>query len=188
MKGLATTQSAASWAAVLFVGSLALSQRGRGFEQSMDVTVRILSRDALAVLETVAVDVFDGPVDRRWAAEFLADPRHHLAVAIADGVVVGMASGVHYVHPDKPPELWVNEVGVAPQFQGRGIGRRLLRALLARGREVGCEKGWVGTEVANAAARRLYRAVGGVEDPEPFVLVSFALGEGEASDAHPDAP
>lgn len=141
----------------------------------MEVSVRVLGRDDLAVLDAVAADVFDHPVERRWAAEFLADPRHHLAVAVADGVVVGMASGVHYVHPDKPPELWVNEVGVAPPYQNRGVGRRLLRALFARGRQVGCAKGWVGTEVGNAAARRLYRAVGGVEDEEPFILINFTL-------------
>lgn len=153
----------------------------------MEVAVRVLGRDELAMLDDVAADVFDGPVDRRWAAEFLTDPRHHLAVAVAGGVVVGMASGVHYVHPDKPPELWVNEVGVAPPFQNRGVGRQLLRALFARGREVGCAKGWVGTEVGNAAARRLYQAVGGVEDAEPFVLVSFTLGEGDRPSAEPGA-
>ena len=153
----------------------------------MEVAVRVLGRDELSVLDAVAADVFDGPVDRRWAAEFLADPRHHLAVAVAGGVVVGMASAVHYVHPDKPPELWVNEVGVAPPHQGRGVGRRLLRALFARGREVGCTNAWVGTEFGNAAARRLYRAVGGVEDAEPFLLVSFALGETADPNAEPGA-
>jgi aminoglycoside 6'-N-acetyltransferase I len=151
---------------------LELSNQGIG----MDINVRVLGPgDDGAVLAAVADDVFDGPVDPGWATEFLADPRHHLAVAIADGVVVGMASGVHYVHPDKPPELWVNEVGVAPAFQNRGVGRRLLQALFARGREVGCSTGWVGTEVSNAAARRLYHAVGGAEDPEAFVTVTFDL-------------
>lgn len=145
----------------------------------MDIAVRVLGHQDHAVLTTVADEVFDHPVDPRWAAEFLADPRHHLAVALADGVVVGMASGVHYVHPDKPPELWVNEVGVAPAYQNQGLGRRLLRALFARGREVGCTQAWVGTEVSNATARRLYRAVGGVEDEEPFVLVTFDLDGSE---------
>lgn len=158
----------------------------------MDVAVRVLGPQDLAVLDAVAADVFDGPVHRRWAAEFLADPRHHLAVAVADGVVIGIASGVHYVHPDKPPELWVNEVGVAPTFQNRGIGRQLLRALFARGVELGCAQGWVGTQVGNVAARRLYRGVGGVEDAEAFVLVTFSLtdGTGSASDrcAPPDEP
>lgn len=140
-----------------------------------NLIIRVLNPDDSAILNSVADDVFDLAVDPRWAAEFLADPRHHLAVAIDDGVVIGIASGVHYVHPDKPPELWVNEVGVAPDRQNQGVGRHLLRALFARGRDVGCAKAWVGTEVSNKAARRLYQAVGGIEDDEPFVLVSFTL-------------
>lgn len=138
-------------------------------------TIRILGPADSAILGRVADDVFDNAVDPRWAAEFLADPRHHLAVALDDGVVVGMASAVHYVHPDKPPQLWVNEVGVAPPHQSRGIGRALLQALFARGRELGCEEAWVGTEPDNAAARRLYLAVGGEE--EAVVMYTFRLKE-----------
>ena len=93
--------------------------------------------------------MFDSPVDQRWAAAFLADPLRHLAVAVADDVVIGMASGVHYLHPDKPLELWVTEIGVAPAYQHHGVGRRLLLALFTRGREVGWASGWVGTEVSN---------------------------------------
>lgn len=149
--------------------------------------IHVLGPGDGAVLQAVAADVFDHPVEPRWAAEFLADPRHHLAVALVEGVVVGMASGVHYVHPDKAPELWVNEVGVAGDYQNHGIGRRLLRALFLRGREVGCKKAWVGTEVSNARARRLYRAVGGTEDAEPFVLVTFALQQDDIALSRTDA-
>lgn len=127
------------------------------------------------MLDRVAPGVFDNPVDPRWTAEFLADPRHHMAVALLDGEVVGMASGVHYVHPDKAPELWVNEIGVAPNHQGRGLGRRLLAALFARGRELGCSEAWVGTEHGNIAARRMYAAVGGVE--QSMVYITFDLAE-----------
>jgi aminoglycoside 6'-N-acetyltransferase I len=141
----------------------------------MEAEVRVLGRDELRVLDAVAPDVFDEAVEPCWAAEFLADPRHHLAVALADGRVVGMASGVHYVHPDKPPELWVNEVGVSEPYRGRGIGRRLLHALFERGRALGCAEAWVGTDVSNTAARRLYKSAGGVEDVEPFVMVTFRL-------------
>src|SRR3954470_7212717 len=104
----------------------------------MTPTVRILGSDESSVLDHVAPDVFDNPVHPRWTAEFLADSRHHLAVAIDEGEVVGMASAVHYVHPDKPPELWVNEVSVAPTHRAQGVGRRLLEALFERGRSLGC--------------------------------------------------
>ena len=140
---------------------------------STSLTIRMLSADDAVLLSRVAPGVFDNAIDPRWSAEFLADARHHMAVALDDGYVVGMASAVHYGHPDKPPELWVNEVGVAPSHQQQGLGQQLLRALFARGRELGCTEAWLGTEVDNAAARRLYAAVGGKE--EPMVYVTFDL-------------
>lgn len=135
--------------------------------------VRVLGRDDEHVLERVAAEVFDYPIDPKWTAEFFGDPRHHLAVAIEDGVVIGIASGVHYVHPDKSPELWVNEIGVAPPYRRRGIGQQLLRALFERGKELGCAEAWLGTETTNTAARRLYAAAGGKE--EAMIAVSFEL-------------
>jgi GNAT superfamily N-acetyltransferase len=141
----------------------------------MPITFRVLEPTDGAVLEQVAPDVFDGPVDVRWSAEFLADPRHHLAVAIESGQVVGMASGVHYVHPDKPPELWVNEVAVAPTHQGQGVGRQVLLALLAHARTLGCQEAWVLTSYDNAAARRMYAAAGGAEEQEAPLMINFDL-------------
>ena len=139
----------------------------------MTLEVRILQAGDASVLERVADDVFDGPVDPHWSAEFLADPRHHLAVAIDGGVVVGMASGVHYLHPDKPPQLFINEVGVASSHQGRGIGRRVLDALLERGRTLGCSEAWVLTDESNSIARKLYASAGGEIDSDLAIMYTF---------------
>ena len=125
-------------------------------------------------LERVAPGMFDRQVDPSLADEFANDPRHHLALALEDGVVVGMASAVHYVHPDKPAQLWVNEVGVAPSHRRRGIGRALLALLFAHARTLGCTEAWVLTEEDNAAARSLYREAGGRE--RTTVHVDFDLG------------
>lgn len=138
------------------------------------VTITMLTAGSVRLLDRVAADVFDHPVDEAWAAEFAADSRHHLALAVDAGVVVGMASGVHYVHPDKPPEFWINEVGVAPTHQGHGIGKRLMARLLAHGRELGCGQAWVLTEQANGGAQRLYAASGGVRVDDP-VMYEFSL-------------
>jgi len=140
----------------------------------MPLEIRRLCPGDDAVLAAVAEGTFDEPVDPRLTAEFLADARHHMIVALDDGVVVGMISAVHYVHPDKPTELWINEVGVAPSHQRRGIARRLLDAMLAHGRSLGCVEAWLGTEEHNAAARRLYESAGG--SAEPFILYTFGLG------------
>jgi aminoglycoside 6'-N-acetyltransferase I len=138
------------------------------------ITIRMLGPGDAAALDHVAADVFDNDVDPAITAEFMADPRHHLAVAIDAGTVVGMASAVHYVHPDKPTELWINEVGVAPTHHRRGIGRQLVAELLKRGQELGCAQAWVLTDVENAAARGLYAAAGGAETTG-VVMVEFDL-------------
>jgi ribosomal protein S18 acetylase RimI-like enzyme len=138
-----------------------------------EIIIRMLGTGEAAVLDGVAPDVFDHAIDPRWTAEFFADPRHHLAVAMDGARVVGFASGVHYLHPDKPPELFINEVGVAPTHQGRGIARRLMETLLDHGRALGCGEAWVGTEHDNTAANRLYASAGGT--PEDFVLYAFDL-------------
>lgn len=140
-----------------------------------DIEVRILTQVDASLLEHVAPDVFDEPIDANWSAEFLADSRHHLAVAIDEGTVIGMASGVHYVHPDKPPELWINEVGVAETHRRRGIARRLLEALFERGRGLGCSEAWVLADQSNATARRLYESAGGRAAPEPAIMFEFPL-------------
>jgi ribosomal protein S18 acetylase RimI-like enzyme len=87
-----------------------------------------------------------------------------------------MASAVRYVHPDKPSELWINEVGVSPRYQRRGLAKRILAELLAEGRRQGCREAWVLTDFDNAAARATYRSAGGVESG-PQLMVTFPLGE-----------
>ncbi len=132
----------------------------------MVTEIRMLGPGDEAALAHVADDVFDNAVNPALAREFLADPRHHIAVAADDGLVVGFASAVHYVHPDKPAELWVNEVAVAPSHQRRGLGRAALAALLAHGRSLGCVTAWVLTDRDNKAARALYARLGGIEGDE----------------------
>ena len=131
----------------------------------MTAEVRVLGREEADVLQNVAPGVFDHDLRPDSLAAFFSDARHHLAVALDGGVVVGMASGFHYVHPDKPPELFINEVGVADGYQGQGLGRRLLDALLAHARSLGCVAAWVLTEEDNRIARRLYASAGGEEQP-----------------------
>ena len=138
--------------------------------------IRMLSAADAAVLERVAPDVFDERIDPRAATLFLSDPRHHLAVATDATLVVGFASGVHYFHPDKPvPELFVNEVGVAPTHRNRGVGRALLGCLLQHGRDLGCAQAWVLTDHDNLAAQRLYAATGG--HPSEHLMYSIGLAE-----------
>ena len=139
--------------------------------------IKVLHQGDESVLSNVAPDVFDNPIDPERTAEFLADPRHHIVVALDEGRVVGFASGVHYVHPDKPPELWINEVGVAPTHQGKGIARHIMDAMLAVARNLGCSEAWVLTDRDNTPAMRLYASAGGQEALQDQVMFTFFLDQ-----------
>ena len=137
---------------------------------------KLLKAGDEAVLQAVAPDVFDDPIDPAAAAEFLADPRHHIAVAIDEGVVVGFVSAMHYVHLDKPmPELWINEVSVAETHRGQRIGRRMLDMMLSQAIRLGCSEAWVLTHRTNQAAMRLYASCDGIAADEDAVMFEFNL-------------
>lgn len=142
----------------------------------MPIEIRVLGPADEDVLANVAPEVFDNPIDAELTREFLADPRHHIAVAIDGGVVVGFASGVHYLHPDKRPELWINEVAVAPTHQRRGLGKSVMRALFEVGKAEGCTGAWVLTDRDNAAAMALYAAVGGTEGADESAPEAVTVG------------
>lgn len=145
----------------------------------MKIEIKRLNKDDAAALANIAPGVFDDPIAWERAREFLADPWHHLIVAIHAGSIVGFVSAVHYVHPDKPhPELWINEVGVADGYRGQGIGKAVMRETLDVGRRLGCAEAWVLTERSNEAAMRLYASSGGEAAPEDAVMFTFNLDAG----------
>jgi ribosomal protein S18 acetylase RimI-like enzyme len=140
-------------------------------------TIKVLTSSDLPLLLHPADAVFDNPVDETFAREFLNDPRHHIVVALVDGIVIGFASAVHYIHPDKPPELWINEVGVADAYQGQGVGKAIMKEMLELGKRIGCVNAWVLTDRNNAAANRLYKSVGGKAAEEDTVMYEFGLSD-----------
>jgi ribosomal protein S18 acetylase RimI-like enzyme len=143
------------------------------------IEVMLLTARDLSVLERIEADVFDNPIELQWAAQYLSNPGNLLAVAVQQNVVVGMASAIAYLHPDKPLQLFINEVGVAERCQKQGVGRRLMDALLERGKLVGCTEAWVATEENNLAARALYGAAKGVQDQARAVVYTWTLEQGE---------
>lgn len=143
----------------------------------MDIEIRILTPNDDDIFDNVAAEVFDHQPKPKLVREFLADPRHHIAVALDGGVVVGFASAVHYVHPDKPAELWINEVGIAPTHRRRGLGKAVLDAMFEIGRAHGCKTAWVLTERSNPAAMALYAAAGGKTMPPETTGFEFRLDE-----------
>jgi aminoglycoside 6'-N-acetyltransferase I len=128
-----------------------------------EVVCRILRPDDLAALARVADGVLDRAVDEAQARALLADAAHVLAVAEDGDQVVGALLAVVARFPDKPPELWVNEIGVADRWQGQGIGRALMRLALHEARARGCVAAWVAAD-RTEQAMGFYRALAGEEE------------------------
>ena len=147
--------------------------RARLPKSSMAIELKRLTANDAAVLDRIADDVFDEPVDAKRLAAYLAEPGHFMIVAIADGNVVGQCAAVIHRHPDKVTELYIDEVGVADGFRQQGIARQMLDAMFAHGKSLGCKEAWVGTEPDNVPARWLYESRGA--EGEPIVMYLYEL-------------
>lgn len=116
-------------------------------------------------------------LEQRWAAR---SDRDHLVVAEIDGAVVALG-GLHVSH--RPRQRHVAELGmmVAEAWQGRGVGRAVLDALLDLGeRWLGILRFDLEVFVDNEPARRLYQSRGFEIEG---VARAFALRDGKLVDA-----
>jgi aminoglycoside 6'-N-acetyltransferase I len=121
-----------------------------------------------------AEDVFDFEVDGAGAAEYLRAPGHLFIVAAIDEMIVGQCACVIHRHFDqRPTELYIDDVGVAPEFRRMGIATRMLDLAFSIGRQEGCREAWVGTEHDNVPACSMYKARGSTA--EAFVLFVYDL-------------
>lgn len=130
-----------------------------------EITIRHLGPDDLDLLVTVEPELFDGPVTRDRAAAFLADPQHELLVAFDGDHAVAKVTANVLLSPDKPPQMFVNEVDTRESHQRRGLARALMERMLEIGRARGCDGIWLATEADNLPAQALYRALRGEEMP-----------------------
>lgn len=134
--------------------------------------VRLTAANA-DLLSKVGEDVFDTEIVPARLRAYLAEPGNLMIVAVDGDLVIGQAAAVIHKHPDKPDELYIDEVGVSPDWRQRGIARRMMQALFALGRSMGCQASWLATEVENLPARRLYESFG--EDGVEIVMFDFDL-------------
>ena len=140
-------------------------------------TVRLTEQN-MEVLKDVADDVFDDRIDPERLRTYLAEKTHLLIVATMDNRVVGQAAAYIHHHPDQPSDLYIDNLGVTPAVQRRGIARRLIRELLAWGTSLGCAQAWIVTDNENAAARELYVSLGA--EKRNILMFSYALSQNAA--------
>lgn len=127
----------------------------------MAVTLKRMAPGDEAVFGNIAPEVFDEPVHPERLRHYLSAPGHIMVLALDGDLVVGQCAGVVHHHPDKPDELYIDEVGTADAYLRRGIATRMVEEMFAWARELGCGEGWLGTELDNKEANGLYLKLGG---------------------------
>ena len=78
--------------------------------------------------------------------------------------IVGFGSAISYLQ----------RVAVHPRWQGRGMGRSLVRVAARKAREVGARVMLLNTQLDNEPAMRLYESEGYVRLPEPLRLLRYS--------------
>lgn len=130
----------------------------------MAFNVRRMRAGDETAFQSIAPEVFDEPVVPERLHAYLREPGHIMVLALEGELVIGQCAGVIHRHPDKPTELYVDEVGTASTHRRLGVARAMMDELFAWGRELGCTEAWLGTELDNDAANALYRRLTPIED------------------------
>ncbi len=146
--------------------------KARDTEGSMIEIRRMTIGDEALVM--AAGVLFDGPADLPATERFLAEPGHHLLVALSGGQPVGFVSGAELTHPDKGTEMFLYELAVGEGHRQQGVGGALVAALRDLTRSLGCYGMWVLTDRDNSAALATYLGAG-AEAPSMHVLLNWDL-------------
>lgn len=124
------------------------------------VSATAVSFEAFAAAFTSAFEGYpvEVAVDTVWLARRARYEQHDLLnslVALDGAEAVGMA-----VLAVRGRRGWVGGFGVVPRWRGRGLGRRLMSALVERARAAGLRRLSLEVLTVNTAARRLYERAG----------------------------
>lgn len=141
--------------------------------------------DALLRIDQVTWSPHVTPAPSPPAGPFFKESTQldNVVVAELDGRVVGYAKMRHPTELPASEHVWeCNGLAVDPECEGRGAGRALIEALIARARERGGLKFTLRVFAPNARARRLYEALG--FQTEGILRGEFRVADGELVDDH----
>ncbi|WP_299192975.1 GNAT family N-acetyltransferase [uncultured Erythrobacter sp.] len=123
----------------------------------LDLTTHWIDEGNAHLLDNVAPGVFDHAIDPARLKPYLASPANWMCLALHEGQVVGMCMCVIHSHPDKPTELFLDEIGTGDDWRRQGIARALMQLVFERADAENIEEIWLGTEPDNDAANGLYQ-------------------------------
>lgn len=134
--------------------------------------------DLLGRLFAIEVDFAFSPERQQRGLELLlAAPQAMVLIAEAAGGVVGMATAQTLISTaEGGPSLLIEDLVVAPDWRGHGIGTALLDALAAWGQDQGATRMHLLADRTNAPALHFYRQRGW-QETQMVCLRKFLKGE-----------
>jgi GNAT superfamily N-acetyltransferase len=91
----------------------------------------------------------------------LKDAGSHFLVAAREGTPVGFINfTVRQTILHQSPSALIDELVVAEEYRGKGVGRQLVQAAIDKCRQLGCCEVEVSTEKTNLKARNFYKQCG----------------------------
>ncbi len=97
------------------------------------------------------------PDFKSWTRGFLGSPRSHFFAWREGNQIIGFTN---LIQDEDTNAVEIRTIGVLPDFQGRGIGHKLLKFSLRKSHELGCTRCHLSVALTNQKALKLYQSVG----------------------------
>jgi GNAT superfamily N-acetyltransferase len=135
-----------------------------------DILIRRAKESDLRAIEKLLEDLINAMddtegIDTGTALEncerLLNDANSHFLVAAREGTPVGFINfTVRQTILHQGPSALIDELVVAEEYRGKGVGRQLVQAAIEKCRRLGCSEVEVSTEKTNLKAREFYKQCG----------------------------
>ena len=103
----------------------------------------------------------DNEIALKTCEQLLNNAYSHLLVAALEDTPVGF---IHFTVRQtilhRSPSALIDELVVAEEYRGKGVGRQLVQASIEKCRQLGCCEVEVSTEKTNLKARKFYKQCG----------------------------
>ena len=104
---------------------------------------------------------FDIGIALKTCEHLLKDASSHFLVAATEGTPVGFINfTIRQTILHRSPSALIDELVVAEEYQGKGVGKQLVLAAIDKCRKLGCCEVEVSTEKTNLKARKFYKKCG----------------------------
>jgi GNAT superfamily N-acetyltransferase len=106
-------------------------------------------------LSEEAVDIFRDQLEKLYQS-----PSHCFLVAKVDDEIIGFALASRHPTEAGHNECWIDDVGVLPAWQNRGIAKKLLLQIFAWGKEAGAKYFLLESGFENDSAHEFFMQIG----------------------------